>query len=170
MHHVGLWTSGSGSVLTPPEHTLFFLPQKPFMPLGNLREQLLFPSGMLYPDDSVLLHQLGTSLLVSRSTADYRPSESQSGERWGMHGLHIIAQLGACTSLQLAACCRFSRMHTLCIIAMLGAPTCAGSWSGGQGNRPDVLASDTQLLDLLEDVSLPGASHRHSAEQAADAT
>lgn len=26
---------------------LFFLPQKPFMPLGTLRQQLLFPSGLV---------------------------------------------------------------------------------------------------------------------------
>ena len=32
---------------------VFFLPQKPFMPLGNLRRQLLFPSGRwLNPDPS----------------------------------------------------------------------------------------------------------------------
>lgn len=41
----GLWTSGSGRVHTPSDVSCFFLPQKPFMPLGSLRDQLLFPSG-----------------------------------------------------------------------------------------------------------------------------
>ncbi|KAK9810744.1 hypothetical protein WJX73_004440 [Symbiochloris irregularis] len=41
----GLWTSGSGRVHTPSDSNCFFLPQKPFMPLGSLRDQLLFPSG-----------------------------------------------------------------------------------------------------------------------------
>ena len=41
----GLWTRGTGKVVTPPASSLFFLPQKPYMPLGPLRSQLLFPSG-----------------------------------------------------------------------------------------------------------------------------
>ncbi|KAK9916830.1 hypothetical protein WJX75_007512 [Coccomyxa subellipsoidea] len=41
----GLWTRGGGSVMAPPPGDMFFLPQKPYMPLGTLRSQLLFPSG-----------------------------------------------------------------------------------------------------------------------------
>ena len=41
----GLWTSGSGTIHTPGTEEMFFLPQKPYMPLGNLRQQLLYPSG-----------------------------------------------------------------------------------------------------------------------------
>ena len=41
----GLWISGSGNVQTPPQAELFFLPQKPYMPQGTLRHQLLYPSG-----------------------------------------------------------------------------------------------------------------------------
>ena len=32
---------------TPRAGEMFFLPQQPFMPLGTLRQQLLFPSGTL---------------------------------------------------------------------------------------------------------------------------
>ena len=45
----GLWTSGSGQVVAPERSALFFLPQQPFMPLGTLRQQLLFPSGTARP-------------------------------------------------------------------------------------------------------------------------
>ena len=39
----GLWNSGTGCVIRPkPEETLF-LPQRPYMVLGNLRSQLLYP-------------------------------------------------------------------------------------------------------------------------------
>lgn len=41
----GLWEQGRGTIRTPPVQQCFFLPQRPFMPLGSLREQLLFPSG-----------------------------------------------------------------------------------------------------------------------------
>ncbi|GMH39495.1 hypothetical protein BSKO_07393 [Bryopsis sp. KO-2023] len=40
----GLWTAGKGTVRTPPPESTFFLPQRPYMPIGTLRHQLLFPS------------------------------------------------------------------------------------------------------------------------------
>jgi vitamin B12/bleomycin/antimicrobial peptide transport system ATP-binding/permease protein len=39
----GLWTQGSGRVARPPLEEIFFLPQKPYMLLGSLRDQLLYP-------------------------------------------------------------------------------------------------------------------------------
>jgi len=39
----GLWIQGSGIVKRPPLSELFFLPQKPYMLLGSLRDQLLYP-------------------------------------------------------------------------------------------------------------------------------
>lgn len=38
----GLWQSGTGTI-THPESHLLFLPQRPYMILGSLREQLLYP-------------------------------------------------------------------------------------------------------------------------------
>jgi putative ATP-binding cassette transporter len=39
----GLWTQGRGLVKRPPLEDIFFLPQRPYMLLGSLREQLLYP-------------------------------------------------------------------------------------------------------------------------------
>ncbi len=39
----GLWTQGAGIVRRPPLSQTFFLPQKPYMLLGSLRDQLLYP-------------------------------------------------------------------------------------------------------------------------------
>jgi putative ATP-binding cassette transporter len=39
----GLWKSGSGSVRRPPLDEMAFLPQRPYMLLGSLREQLAYP-------------------------------------------------------------------------------------------------------------------------------
>ena len=39
----GLWTQGAGVVKRPPLGQMFFLPQKPYMLLGSLRDQLLYP-------------------------------------------------------------------------------------------------------------------------------
>ncbi|NJL97611.1 MAG: ABC transporter ATP-binding protein/permease [Synechococcaceae cyanobacterium SM2_3_2] len=40
----GLWTNGQGSISRPPNDQMLFLPQKPYMLLGSLQEQLIYPS------------------------------------------------------------------------------------------------------------------------------
>jgi ABC-type uncharacterized transport system fused permease/ATPase subunit len=40
----GLWNSGSGKLLRPPLEDVLFLPQRPYIILGTLREQLLYPN------------------------------------------------------------------------------------------------------------------------------
>ncbi len=39
----GLWSQGSGNIVRPASDSLLFLPQKPYMILGTLRQQLLYP-------------------------------------------------------------------------------------------------------------------------------
>jgi len=39
----GLWTQGAGTIERPPLSDIFFLPQRPYMLLGSLRDQLLYP-------------------------------------------------------------------------------------------------------------------------------
>lgn len=39
----GLWRIGEGTVCRPPLSEVFFLPQRPYMILGTLRDQLLYP-------------------------------------------------------------------------------------------------------------------------------
>ena len=39
----GLWCKGSGAVTMPPASETLFLPQKPYMLPGTLREQLFYP-------------------------------------------------------------------------------------------------------------------------------
>ncbi|MDN3922958.1 ABC transporter ATP-binding protein/permease [Roseateles violae] len=39
----GLWRLGEGRVRHPPLEQLFFLPQRPYMQLGSLRSQILYP-------------------------------------------------------------------------------------------------------------------------------
>jgi putative ATP-binding cassette transporter len=40
----GLWNAGEGLITRPPLQEMFFLPQRPYMILGSLREQLLYPN------------------------------------------------------------------------------------------------------------------------------
>ena len=50
----GLWQSGTGTIHRPDIQDLLFLPQKPYMVLGTLRQQMLYP----YPDTDVTDTQL----------------------------------------------------------------------------------------------------------------
>ena len=54
----GLWNSGKGLIQRPALGDLLFLPQKPYMVLGNLRQQLLYP----YPDVAIGDDQIHSAL------------------------------------------------------------------------------------------------------------
>ncbi|MCT7964481.1 ABC transporter ATP-binding protein/permease [Laspinema sp. D1] len=47
----GLWNSGTGTIHRPKLGEILFLPQRPYMILGSLREQLLYPSTNLNISD-----------------------------------------------------------------------------------------------------------------------
>ncbi|QSA97759.1 ABC transporter ATP-binding protein/permease [Methylococcus sp. EFPC2] len=50
----GLWPIGSGALERPPLREIMFLPQRPYMIDGNLRDQLRYP----YPDEDVSDEQI----------------------------------------------------------------------------------------------------------------
>lgn len=52
---VGLWDSGSGKILRPHPDEIMFLPQQPYMLLGSLRSQLLYPRQQRQVGDQELL-------------------------------------------------------------------------------------------------------------------
>jgi putative ATP-binding cassette transporter len=54
----GLWPASSGTVERPPTAELMFIPQKPYMLLGSLREQLCYPQPPERFTDSQLRHAL----------------------------------------------------------------------------------------------------------------
>ncbi len=65
----GLWDSGSGVIARPSIEDILFLPQRPYMVLGSLRAQLVYPSKQLEVSDEVLqdvLKQVNLADLASR--------------------------------------------------------------------------------------------------------
>ena len=54
----GLWQSGKGSIERPNINHLIFLPQRPYMLQGNLREQLLYPQSQEGADDRLIIEAL----------------------------------------------------------------------------------------------------------------
>ncbi len=71
----GLWASGSGTIEHPPANKVMFLPQKPYMVLGSLREQLQYPSGRHLDDD-----QIKEVMDAVNLTDLYRKMESAAGD------------------------------------------------------------------------------------------
>ncbi len=65
----GLWNAGTGRILRPNLEEILFLPQRPYMILGSLREQLLYPNGdRETPDDKLesVLHQVNLPQLLGK--------------------------------------------------------------------------------------------------------
>lgn len=66
----GLWSTGSGQIIRPATQKLLFLPQRPYMILGSLRQQLLYPY-LVSPSDEQLmqiLEQVNLSYLINGSS------------------------------------------------------------------------------------------------------
>ncbi|HYP86542.1 MAG TPA: ABC transporter ATP-binding protein/permease, partial [Polyangiaceae bacterium] len=65
----GLWRSGSGTIRRPELSEMLFLPQRPYMILGTLRHQLLYPNTDAKVDDAALamvLERVNLQHLVER--------------------------------------------------------------------------------------------------------
>jgi len=54
----GLWPWGSGRILTPAPESMAFLPQRPYLPLGTLRNAVVYPS----PPDAFSDAEVGQAL------------------------------------------------------------------------------------------------------------
>jgi ABC-type uncharacterized transport system fused permease/ATPase subunit len=54
----GLWKTGTGVIQSPKRDTMLFLPQKPYMVLGSLRQQLWYPNYPLDREDQPLINLL----------------------------------------------------------------------------------------------------------------
>jgi putative ATP-binding cassette transporter len=71
----GLWPWGSGTILTPAPETMSFLPQRPYFPLGTLRNALSYPAPPdAFPDADVrqALERCDLGNLVTRLDQEER--------------------------------------------------------------------------------------------------
>ncbi len=65
----GLWNSGTGVIYRPELKEMLFLPQRPYMILGTLRDQLIYPNAKVDVSDEELyqiLHKVNLSDLAER--------------------------------------------------------------------------------------------------------
>ena len=50
----GLWNSGNGTIVRPASDRILFLPQRPYLVLGTLRDQLLYPNRAIEIEEAQL--------------------------------------------------------------------------------------------------------------------
>ena len=70
----GLWQSGCGSIDRPNLNRLIFLPQRPYMVQGNLREQLVYPQNEEGANDELIkeaLEKVNLTEILSRVDGDF---------------------------------------------------------------------------------------------------
>jgi putative ATP-binding cassette transporter len=78
----GIWPFGSGRVCWPQDASTLFLPQRPYLPIGTLREALAYPSAPeAFADDDVLeaLSRCGLEHLRQRLDESQHWAQSLSG-------------------------------------------------------------------------------------------
>jgi len=78
----GLWPWGSGSIALPPGKRVAFVPQKPYLPIGTLRNALLYPEAESRVDDAAVqeaLQRCGLAYLGRRLDEEERWDHTLSG-------------------------------------------------------------------------------------------
>lgn len=81
----GIWPYGQGSVVLPERARVLFLPQKPYLPLGTLREAICYPGTLIDRDDPrflSVLERCGLAHLADRlETSDLWAQVLSGGEQ-----------------------------------------------------------------------------------------
>lgn len=78
----GLWPWGSGEIRVPRDVEIAFVPQRPYIPLGTLRNALLYPDAATQITDELMAHTMrrcGLSYLVKRLDDEERWDHILSG-------------------------------------------------------------------------------------------
>ena len=92
----GLWTRGSGEIRIASDARVMILPQKPYLPLGSLRETLAYPDLGSLPDETVILAALdrvGLSALAPDLDIEARwDLRLSNGERQRLAIARVLAQ------------------------------------------------------------------------------
>ncbi|MBB3238059.1 ABC transporter ATP-binding protein/permease [Phyllobacterium endophyticum] len=148
----GLWNRGSGAVALPPSGETLFLPQRPYMFLGDLRSQLVYPAIASSLDDAELQAILDEVQLSNVAT---RHGGFDAIKDWSRI-LSLGEQQRIAIARVLIARPRFvfldeatSAVDSATEKALYAALQRSGSTLVSVGHRQDLLAYHTDALRLL---------------------
>lgn len=158
----GLWQEGSGRIHHPPLQDFFFLPQQPYLQLGSLRSQLIYPSAESAHTDAQLLDildQVTMSELVQRvgglsAVHDWEKLLSV-GEQQRMAFARILVHTPRLVILDEAT----SALDSANESALYARLRASGATLISIAHRPAVLRHHTHVLHLLGE----GAWRLHDA-------
>lgn len=77
----GLWPWGSGSIRVPDGVKISFVPQRPYLPLGTLRQALIYPEQSGASDEQIIaaMRRCGLSYLTKQLDVEARWDQTLSG-------------------------------------------------------------------------------------------
>lgn len=158
----GLWQEGSGRIHHPPLQDFFFLPQQPYLQLGSLRSQLIYPSAESALTDAQLLDildQVTMSELAQRvgglsAVHDWEKLLSV-GEQQRMAFARILVHTPRLVILDEAT----SALDSANESALYARLRASGATLISIAHRPAVLRHHTHVLHLLGE----GAWRLHDA-------
>jgi putative ATP-binding cassette transporter len=147
----GLWPWGSGTILTPPPEAMAFLPQRPYLPLGTLRNALSYPSPPdAFPDADVrqALERCDLGHLITRLDQVERwDNELSLGEQERLAFARLLLHKPGWVFLDeaTAALDEDSQRHVMSLFDGELKNTTVLSI----GHRPDLAAYHTRTLQLV---------------------
>ena len=158
----GLWHTGSGLIHHPPLEDFFFLPQQPYLQMGSLRSQLIYPSAdselsdeqLLEILDQVYLPQLAERVGGLSAVQDWEKLLSV-GEQQRMAFARILVHAPSIVILDEAT----SALDSANESALYKRLRESGVTLISIAHRPAVLQHHTHVLHLLGD----GAWKLHEA-------
>ncbi len=152
----GLWRVGSGAITMPGADQVLFLPQRPYMLLGSLREQILYPSTQRSIGDEELQALL---VLVALPDLAARHGGFDSVIDWS-RVLSLGEQQRIGFARALAAGARYvcldeatSAMDVNTEARLYRSLAASGATCVSVGHRPSLLAFHARVLELRTDGS-----------------
>jgi len=148
----GLWTQGDGTLKAPPD--TLFLPQQPYLTLGSLRQQLLYPHG----DDAAPPESLAQALTqvelptlaqLPLDTVDDWSQRLSLGEQQRLSFARLLVQRPPYAILDEATSAVTVEQEQALYQQLAAAKITAVS----VGHRPSLRSYHTQVLTLWPDLT-----------------
>lgn len=147
----GLWPWGAGEIRTPPREHMMFMPQRPYLPLGTLRNAIAYPAGPDAFDDEALaeaLKKVGLERLVEQLDEEDRWDRVLSlGEQQRLAFARLLLHKPRWIFMDEATAALDEANQDAMMQLVLDELPEAGLIS--IGHRPGLAAFHTRTLDLL---------------------